>query len=475
MPENSPGLSRRISSWSSGVRWSDVPEAVRGRAVDALRDVVAVMFGGAATTAARLASAYARTAPGNSPLAGGGFADPARAAFANATAATALDFEDGHYLGGGIHPGSVVVAAGLAAAPPGTTVGDFLTAQVAGYEVGLRAGALLWPRHADDWYHCTGTAGSIGAAAAVARLYGLDADATARAVTLAWQHAPMATFALPMVKESIGWGALTGVTAADLARGGFLGLPGGSRPPALPGFAATPFDVPGAEDNDLVMSFGETFESGRTYFKKYACCRYIHAAAHGLASLLRELGAAAAEIEEIEVRTHRGALFLDETSPRTLEHAQYSFPHVLAAVALDGAAGARQIDEGHLGDPRRDALAARVRLVHAPELDSAPPASYPARVRVRTVDGREAERLCTEAPGDPGLPLSDDELRRKWLDVMTLAVPREVTEGVLDGLGDPERVLSDVLSPAWKAVPPPESEREPGSEQGQGSGKGQEQ
>ncbi|MFD7341477.1 hypothetical protein ACFV98_36720 [Streptomyces violascens] len=74
-------------------------------------------------------------------------------------------------------------------------------------------------------------------------------------------------------------------------------------------------------------------------------------------------------------------------------------------------------------------------------------------MRVRTVDGREAVELCTVAPGDPELPLSDVELRCKWLDAMTLAVPREVTESVLDGLGDPERALSDVLSPAWKAVP----------------------
>jgi 2-methylcitrate dehydratase PrpD len=436
------------------VHWADLPDAVRGRAVDALRDVLAVMFGGAATTAARLATAYARTTPGDAPLAGGGFADPAKAALANATAATALDFEDGHYLGGGIHPGSVVVAAGLAAAPPGTTVGDFLTAQVAGYEVGLRAGALLWPRHADDWYHCTGTAGSLGAAATVARLHGLDADATARAVTLAWQHAPMATFTLPMAKESVGWGALVGVAAVELARAGYLGLPQGCTPPSLPGFAATPFDVPGAEDNDLVMSFGETYESGRTYFKKYACCRYIHAAAHGLGLLMRELRAAAAEIEVIEVHTHRGALFLGEPAPRTLEHAQYSFPHVLAAVALDGAAGARQIDEHHLADPHRDALAARVRLVHAPELDGAPPAAYPSRVRVRTLDGREATGLFTVAPGDPELPLTEAELRGKWLDTMTLAVPTDVAEAALDGLGHPERLLSDVLAPVWKAATP---------------------
>ncbi|WP_164737879.1 MmgE/PrpD family protein [Streptomyces luteoverticillatus] len=377
MPQNSPDFSRRVGSWASHLRWHDLPEPVRDRAADALRDTVAVMFGGAGTTAARLGAAYARTGPGGVPLAAGGSAAPDRAAFANATAATALDFEDGHYLGGGIHPGSIVVAAGLAAAPAGTTVRDFLTAQVAGYEVGLRAGALLWPRHSGDWYHCTGTAGSLGAAATAARLRGLDGEAVTRALVLAWQHAPMATFALPMAKESIGWGASVGVAAAELARAGYLALPAGYTPPAPPGFAATPFDVPGAEKNEIVASLGEEFEAGRTYFKAYACCRYIHAAAHGLGTLMDRLGIGAGEIEEIEVRTHAGALFLSEQDPRTLEHAQYSFPHVLAAVALEGAAGARQINEDRLGDPSRAALARRVRVTHAPDLDDAPPPLTP--------------------------------------------------------------------------------------------------
>ena len=38
-------------------------------------------------------------------------------------------------------------------------------------------------------------------------------------------------------------------------------------------------------------------------------------------------------------------VFLAEKRPQTLEHAQYSFPHVLAAIVLDGAAGAAEISE----------------------------------------------------------------------------------------------------------------------------------
>ncbi|WP_276319242.1 hypothetical protein [Streptomyces luteoverticillatus] len=35
---------------------------------------------------------------------------------------------------------------------------------------------------------------------------------------------------------------------------------------------------------------------------------------------------------------------------------------------------------------------------------------------------------------------------------MTLAVPENIAETVLDGLADPARDLHELLAPAWKAV-----------------------
>ncbi len=98
------------------------------------------MFAGTLTTSAQIAARYARLSPGTVPLAAGGTA----AAFANGVAAAALDSEDGHYPGGAIHPASVVCASALASAPPHATVADLLTAQIAGFEVCLRAAATWW-------------------------------------------------------------------------------------------------------------------------------------------------------------------------------------------------------------------------------------------------------------------------------------------------------------------------------------------
>ncbi len=62
---------------------------------------------------------------------------------------------------------------------------DVITAFVAGYDVMCRTGALMSPGHYGHGFHATATVGSIGAAAACARLLGLDADTTATAIGIA--------------------------------------------------------------------------------------------------------------------------------------------------------------------------------------------------------------------------------------------------------------------------------------------------
>lgn len=445
-------LTKSIAGWAASVRWEDIPADVQEHAKDDMRDALSVMFGGASTTSAQIAARYARLTSGAVPLVAGGTAALPEAAFANGVAAAALDFEDGHYLGGAIHPGSVVGAAALASAPAGATVADLLTAQIVGFEVCLRAAALLWSKHPDDWYHCTGCAGAMGAAAAAAHLRRLDADGMYRAIVIAWQHAPMSTFAIPMLKESIGWGAQVGAAAGQLSELGYLKLPEGYEPPMPDVMPTTPFDRAGVDQNEYVTSYGTVWEAGNTYFKQFAACRYIHAAAAGLRGMAIEHGLTADGITSIEVGTHVGAVFLAEQQPQTLEHAQYSFPHVLAAVVIDGNAGAAEISEGRLNDPQRAALAARVTVAHAEALDLEYPAHYGSRLRVTTADGRAIEGVFLDAPGDAACPLTQDELQEKWRSTLALVVPEAIGVELLRGVGYPERQLADVVGPLFDAM-----------------------
>ena len=437
-----------LGEFAESLTWSAVPEDARQRAQLALRDTIGTILGGATTTAGRIATATAQRGGGDTPILGTtATASPTLAAFATAVNASALDFDDGHYRGGAIHPGSVVVSALLVAnheCRAGTA--DLLTAQVVGYEIGLRAAHLLWPRHPLDDYHCTGTAATLGAAAAVAKLRGADAGCIGRAVATAWAHAPMSTFQLPMVKESIGWSAATALFAADLAGAGFMATPRPARSAMDATFAPTPFHRPVAMDDPFVASLGTVFEMANTYFKPYAACRYTHTAIRSLQEVMLDGNVSADDIESVEVYTHTAAINLTDLRPVSLDHGQYSFPFVLAAMMLTGRAGATEICEDALDDAQRLASAAKVGVHHDPDLDAEYPAHYGTRIVVRTCDGSTIERLRLVAPGDAEDPMSVDDLTAKFV---RLAEPIHgaAAEAIADGLiSDSDDVVQDCLA-----------------------------
>ena len=99
---------------------------------------------------------------------------------------------------------------------------------VVGYEVAHRIGRC-W--HASrDVYQACGSWGSVACAAVAAHLMRLTPEQAGHALGIAEYHAgnlPMMRDVDDpgMVKHGIGWGAMTGVTAAGLAARGYTGIP----------------------------------------------------------------------------------------------------------------------------------------------------------------------------------------------------------------------------------------------------------
>jgi 2-methylcitrate dehydratase PrpD len=445
---SSPAALDTIAGFVAGLSAASPSQDAVARARLAFRDTLGTMVGGTATTAAQIAATVARRDAGPSLLAAGGSASSSMAAFANGVAASALDFDDGHYRGGAIHPASAIVPTLLALSSPDTTFEELLLAHVAGVEVGIRAAHLLWPRHPDDDYHCTGTAGAIGAAAAGAKLCGLDADGIARSIATAWAHAPMSAFQWPMLKESIGWAAATATTAVHLSAAGFMRFPTARRPPPPDVFPPTPFDRVGAMDDPFVDTWASVWETANTYFKPFAACRYTHAAAGGLQTFMRERHLGADDIESIALGTHRSAVFLNDPCPPTLEHAQYSFQFVLAAVALFGAAGAKEMSEANLSNDELLSVARRVTVSYAPELDALYPAHYPATLSITTRDGGTTELLCEIAPGDSEAPLTNDELHSKFVGLVEPGLGHDEAEALARDMENPTGAVADLFARA---------------------------
>ena len=329
---------------------------------------------------------------------GGGNRQPAYAAFANSAAASALDLDDGHRAAGG-HPGAAVIPAVLAVAQEAQAGWpEVLPALVAGYEVGVRVSAARDFSSLDTL--STGRWCAYGVAAAAGRLRKLSVRKTAQAMAVAGVLSPglsAAGYSMVMgnqAKEGIPWATLTGLWAVELAAGGFTG----------------PLDILDHrsyfDPDRITAGLGERFHIEGTYFKPYACCRWIHGALDGVIHLVREQGLPAEDIRGIEVHTFERALRLNNyPDPDSVESAQYSLPFCVAAVAIEGAIGLLPLRGSMLHRPDIIALAGRVSLHVDGDLDRMFPERTAARVVVRA-GNQELETVCHHPLGDPGNPMN---------------------------------------------------------------------
>ena len=192
----------------------------------AILDCLGVMLAGAEEPPARIVARVAR-AEGGGPLCtlvGTGLRSGAPwAALFNGTAAHALDFDDTNFAMLG-HPSAPVLAAALAAGELATATGqEVVDAFLLGLEVETTLGEVVNPGHYEHGWHAPCTLGTLGAAAAAARLLGLDpaGTTTAFAVAASQSSGLKENFGTMTKPFHAGHAAGSGILAALLAREGW--------------------------------------------------------------------------------------------------------------------------------------------------------------------------------------------------------------------------------------------------------------
>src|ERR1700741_1761819 len=207
-------------------RWEDCPAGAVDAARRAILDCLGVMLAGSVEPAARIVTDIARS-EGGAPLAtvvGARLRTGAVwAALANGTAAHALDFDDTNFTLMG-HPTAPVLASGLAAGELALADGRAVThAFLLGFEVETTLAEVINPAHYEHGWHATCTLGTMGAAAAAARLLGLDAEQTRTALAVAASQASglKENFGTMTKPFHAGHAARSGVLSALMAREGW--------------------------------------------------------------------------------------------------------------------------------------------------------------------------------------------------------------------------------------------------------------
>lgn len=326
------------------------------------------------------------------------------AAFVNACAASILDLDDGHRAASG-HPGAAVVPAVLTMAQTyGASLETVLLALVCGYEAGLRAARAREPARLRSV--ATGRWSTLAVAAGVGKLLGLGPQVLAHALALAEAHAPNlmaadhAGFAGSDAKEGVPWSVLTGISSVEQAMQGLRGYLSALDNPEV--------YVPGAARAGL----GEPCLIETTYFKPYACCRWIHGAIDAVIDM-RGAGLRACDVRHIDVATfRRGAGLANEIRPVDLIGAQFSFPFCVAAALVAGSESLMPLDPALLRRGDVLALAERVGVREDDAMTVRFPAQVPCRIEVHTA-GDVWRREVLVPLGDPLNPLDDEQLSIK--------------------------------------------------------------
>jgi 2-methylcitrate dehydratase PrpD len=425
-----------LASFVADTQLEDIPAAVRDHAKIVLLDTLGVILAGHQRP--EVAGLRERLAPSSGSGAtiyakGWPVSDPRTAALLNGIAGRAIELCEGLRLVSGqaamqVLPG--VLAVGETAGSSGR---EILAALILGYELAGRLATGFTPR---PLAHQNGQVSLLAAAAAGARLKGLDAAGVSLAMRVA----------TTLVLTPSYTNAVAGATALNVA-GGMSGFAASLAPElALAGFAAQEDAVEealgqlvggGFETDRLLDGLGSEWQITRNYFRLYACCNPIHPALDCLAAVLAELKPRPEEVARIDVATYRFASVMRNPDPPNYFASKYSLPHAAAAMVARGNAGYAALDDSALADPVIAALRHRVHIAEDPAMSALVPHLRPARVTVTLTDGRSATHSRDSHRGDYSDPFSEAELREKF---------RELAGVVLlpVGVAAVERAVDDI-------------------------------
>ena len=343
------------------------------------------------------------------------------AALVNGTAAHGEDFDD-TFEGGPVHSGAVVVPAVIAAGEREQLGGDrLLEGIVAGAELMCRLSLVAPKATHNAGFHPTAIFGALAAAGGVSAALRLPPQAAASAFGIAGS---MASGIIEYLAEGTwtkrmhaGWAAQSGIRAALMARGGFVGprtvfegrdsIYRAFAPSVRPDFAP------------LVDALGSRWVMPSIAFKPYPCGTMVQPFID-CAMQLSAAGVKADHIREIVCEVAEGTVprlwepLASKQHPPTPYAAKFSTPFCMAVGFLDGTVGLAQFSEARIHDRAALALAAKIRYEINPRDEY--PRKFTGHLRATLADGTVREFRQPFMRGGADAPLPPGEIEAKFME-----------------------------------------------------------
>jgi 2-methylcitrate dehydratase PrpD len=410
------------------------PEAVK-MAKTAVLDCLGVALAGSKESSARICAEIARQerAKEESNVIGQGFKSSAiHAAFANGTAAHALDFDHSFTLMG--QPTAPIIPAIISLGESlGASGRRCLEAYVVGFETITKLVMSLRQRSEDGW-HPPSSFGSFGAGVACAKLQGLTQSQVEMTLGTAASMASglVCNFGTMSKPLHVGLGARNGVVAAKLAQSGFTA----NKQAIEAGLGFYEVFYPGAEpDKRPLEELGTAYEliNSGIRIKPYPCGGLTHPAIDGVLEFKTKHGITAEMVESIDVGVARHTFErIVFRVPENGLQGKFSMPYLLARAIIDGRLFLDAFTDSAVKDTNVLRLAEKIQMHLDPDLQPTAQGSRPCKVTIRLRDGRNFSRQIDYAKGSREAPMTDEELKQKFTDCAREALDDGSIERIIE-------------------------------------------
>lgn len=436
-----PTVSQRFAEFSSQVRYEDIPAEV----VDAIRrfvyDSIGCAFGGVRTHDWAIADEVDRSLGGEPQctiIGTGRRANVVSAAFLNALAVRALDYNDIYWKQDPSHPSDIIPGVWACGEMCAASGRDVITAIAIAYELEMRLCEAAFPGIRErGWHHATLTA--FAAAAACAKVMGLSADQTAHAIGIAGsRHATLGCVTagkLTMMKNTVDpMATQAGAWAALLAARGFEG------PEHVFCGKEGLADAYGPDWKLEILTdgLGESWRVLDCGMKAFPTEALTHAPISCVLDIASGNGIAAEDVQEVRIQTLvKAADILSDPSkydPQTRETADHSLPYCIAAALAYGRVTPDLFDEAIIFDPRVRMSLEKIKVTANMEFEAAFPDVQRCHVAVDTTDGRSFEKQIDYPIGDPRKPMTPEQMDAKFDAMCGAEVSAESRAAIRDGI-----------------------------------------
>jgi len=426
----------RLAEFVVKTSLEDCPPETIARVRRAALDTLGVMLAGASEPVARIVRRVVRAEGGIALTTVVGTAlktAPGWAALANGAAGHAHDFDDTNFALLG-HPSVPLLSTALAAAEAEMAGGRALVlGYILGFEIDVALGTALNPDHYTRGWHATSSIGTLGCAAAAARIMGLDLVQTRHALAIAASHASglKENFGSMTKPYHAGHAARNGILAAQLAREGMT-----ASETALEGRQGYVAAFGGTHGLDQALeSLGRSWHllGSGIAVKPYPSCALTHSAIDALIDLRAEHRLSSRDVAAVQVGVNRVVPdVLAHSRPTTALERKFSMQFCAAAALAEGRVDFASFTDGEIANAETRELMERVAMIVDPGLPQGVEQHAWSRVTVRLRDGRTLATEARGARGHPDTPLSDAALREKFRGCAVTVLAADEAEGVAE-------------------------------------------